>query len=77
MPPKKTAPSVAMESGGSSESWVQTQGNQQNIGADMFLAYIKEASPELSAEWGVKWSEVPENCTPARRKSSRTWPRTW
>ena len=77
MPPKKkTAPSVAMDSAGSSDSWVSTLDNQQNIG-DMFLAYIKEASPELSAEWGVKWSEVPENCTPARRKSSRTWPRTW
>ena len=38
---------------------MQTLSNQQNIG-DMFLAYIKEASPELGAKWGAKWSEVPE-----------------
>ena len=38
---------------------MQTLSNQQNIG-DMFLAYIKEASPELCAKWGAKWSEVPE-----------------
>ena len=36
---------------------VQTLSNQQNIG-DMFLAYIKEASPELGAKWGAKWIVV-------------------
>ena len=39
--------------------YVQTLANQQNIG-DMFLVYINEASPELAAKWGDKWSEVPE-----------------
>ena len=47
-------------SGGSSAGWVATLSNQQNVG-DMFLAYIKEASPELGGKWGAEWSEVPEN----------------
>ena len=59
MAPKSVAPSVAMESGGASESWEKTLSNQQNIG-NMFLAYIEEASPELGAKWGAKWSEVTE-----------------
>lgn len=59
MAPKKPAPSEAMDSGGSLAGYVQTLANQQNIG-DMFLVYINEASPELAAKWGDKWSEVPE-----------------
>ena len=47
------------------ESWMQTLSNQQNIG-DMFLAYIKEASPELGGKWGAEWSEVPENYAAAQ-----------
>ena len=65
MAPKTIAPSVAMESGGSSVGWVATLGNQQKVG-DMFLAYIKEASPELGGKWGAEWSEVPENYAAAQ-----------
>ena len=65
MAPKTIAPSVAMESGGSSVGWVATLGNQQKVG-NMFLAYIKEASPELGGKWGAEWSEVPENYAAAQ-----------
>ena len=65
MAPKKAEPSVAMESGGSSAGWVATLSNQQNVG-DMFLAYIKEASPELGGKWGAEWSEVPEKYAAAQ-----------
>ena len=33
--------------------------NHQRI-ADLFLAFANEGSPELSAKWGLKWCEVPE-----------------
>ena len=42
-----------------------TLSNQQNVG-DMFLAYIKEASPELGGKWGAEWSEVPEKYAAAQ-----------
>ena len=59
-------PSVAMEAVGTSESGISTQGNQEKI-ASAFLAYIKEANPDLSEKWGLDWAEpeVPEEhaCT--------------
>lgn len=59
MPPRAVAPSEAMAGAGSSESWAGALSNHQRIG-DLFLAFVSEGSPELSAKWGLKWCEVPE-----------------
>ena len=59
MPPRVVAPSEAMAGAGSSESWAGALSNHQRIG-DLFLAFVSEGSPELSAKWGLKWCEVPE-----------------
>jgi hypothetical protein len=48
-----------MAGAGSSESWAGALSNHQRIG-DLFLAFVSEGSPELSAKWGLKWCEVPE-----------------
>jgi hypothetical protein len=59
MPSRAAEPSQAMAGVGASKEWEQAKANHQRI-ADLFLAFANEGSPELSAKWGLKWSEVPE-----------------
>ena len=60
MPPKKKVRvSEPMTASGAADATVKSQGNYVRI-ANLFLAYIKEVSPELSAKWGEIWDAVPE-----------------
>ena len=48
-----------MTAPGAAPATVKSQGNYVRI-ANLFLAFIKEVSPELSAKWGESWDAVPE-----------------
>ena len=70
MPPKKKARvSEPMTAPGAAPATVKSQGNYVRI-ANLFLAFIKEVSPELSAKWGESW----DACCPQRHKDTRTLP---
>ena len=56
--PGKTAP-VEMTSAGSSTSWEAQKARHENLG-DEFLSWIASHDKDLSARWGLKWAEVPE-----------------
>jgi len=58
-PKRKQQPSQAMTSGGAAKATVNSQNNYVRI-ANLFLAYIKEVSPDLSAKWKTDWEAVAE-----------------
>ena len=72
MPPRKprgheassSKATTELTADGDSPSWCQSQANQVRVG-NMFLAHTASTSKELSAKWGLKWEEIPEEhaCT--------------
>ena len=48
-----------MTAPGAAKQTVASQQNYVRI-ANLFLAFVKQVSPELSAKWGESWDAVPE-----------------